>query len=212
VPRPQSDIDTRIVEAARKRFLLEGVDGASLRSIARDAGTNIGMVYYYFKTKDELFLAVIETAYSGLLVDFSAALASDLTAEQRLARLFERIARLDEREFEVIRLVMREALVSSARLSKLATRFEQGHIPLLLHTLQDGIQAGDFDAQLPLPALLVATVALGFLPQVAHRLVHQAGLPIAPLLPTREQTARVLGDVLLHGIAAGSRRRSQSEE
>jgi len=61
------------VEAAPSRFLLEGVDGASLRSIARDAGTSIGMVYYYFKTKDELFLAVIETAYRGLLVDFSAA-------------------------------------------------------------------------------------------------------------------------------------------
>ena len=88
MPRPQSDIDARIVEAARSRFLLEGVDGASLRSIARDAGTSIGMVYYYFKTKDELFLAVIETAYRGLLVDFSAALASDVTAEQRLARLF----------------------------------------------------------------------------------------------------------------------------
>jgi AcrR family transcriptional regulator len=207
VPRPASDIDTRIVEAARSRFLLEGVDGASLRSIARDAGTSIGMVYYYFKTKDELFLAVIETAYRGLMVDFSAALASDATPEQRLARLFQRIARLDEREFEVIRLVMREALVSSARLSKLAKRFEQGHIPLLLRTLQDGREAGRLDGELPLPALLVATVALGFLPQVAHRLVTQADLPIAPFLPTREQTAQLLGEVLLHGIAASSRRR-----
>jgi AcrR family transcriptional regulator len=206
MPRPQSDIDARIVEAARSRFLLEGVDGASLRSIARDAGTSIGMVYYYFKTKDELFLAVIETAYRGLLVGFSAALASDVPAEQRLARLFERIAQLDEREFEVIRLVMREALVSSTRLSKLAARFEQGHIPLLLRTLQDGIQAGDFDARLPLPALLVATVALGFLPQVAHRLVSQAALPIAALLPSREHTAHALGDVLLHGISGHSRR------
>jgi len=207
VPRPQSDIDARIVEAARSRFLHEGVDGASLRSIARDAGTSIGMVYYYFKTKDDLFLAVIETAYRGLMVDFSAALAGDVTPEQRLTRLFERIARLDEREFEVIRLVMREALVSSTRLGKVARRFEQGHIPLLLRTLQDGIQAGRFSTQVPLPALLVATVALGFLPQVAHRLVSQAGLPVASLLPSREQTASVLGDVLLHGIAAEPRPR-----
>jgi len=206
VPRPQSDIDARIIEAARTRFLLEGVDGASLRSIARDAGTSIGMVYYYFKTKDELFLAVIETAYRGLLVDFAAALASDATAERRLARLFERVAQLDEREFEVVRLVMREALVSSARLSKIARRFEQGHIPLLLRTLQDGIQADEFDAHVPLPALLVATLSLGFLPQVAHRLVSQAGLPIAALLPTREETAHVLWDVLLHGIARSPRK------
>ena len=67
MPRPPSDIAARIVEAARDRFLLQGVDGASLRSIAADAGTNIGMVYYYFKTKDDLFLAVIEEAYAQLL-------------------------------------------------------------------------------------------------------------------------------------------------
>jgi AcrR family transcriptional regulator len=36
----------------------DGVDGASLREIAREAGTNIGMVVYYFATKDDLFLAV----------------------------------------------------------------------------------------------------------------------------------------------------------
>jgi AcrR family transcriptional regulator len=43
--RPASDIAPRIVHAARERFLFEGVDGASLRNIAKDAGTNIGMVY-----------------------------------------------------------------------------------------------------------------------------------------------------------------------
>src|SRR4029077_6434218 len=55
--RPRSDIQPRIVRAARERFLAEGVDGASLRTIASDAGTNVGMVFYYFPTKDDLFLA-----------------------------------------------------------------------------------------------------------------------------------------------------------
>ena len=35
--RPRSDIQPRIVEAARYRFLRAGVDGASLREIAKDA-------------------------------------------------------------------------------------------------------------------------------------------------------------------------------
>ena len=58
--RPRSDIQKRIVLAARTRFLADGVDGASLRHIARAARTSIGMVYYYFPTKDDLFLAVVE--------------------------------------------------------------------------------------------------------------------------------------------------------
>ena len=41
--RPQSGLDRRIVEKARARFLLEGVDGASLRQIAKDAETAAAM-------------------------------------------------------------------------------------------------------------------------------------------------------------------------
>src|SRR6476661_1177683 len=111
------------------------------------------------------------------------------------------MARLDEREFEVLRLIMREALISSTRLSKLARRFQQGHIPLVLETLREGIANGKIDANLPLPLLLVSAIALGMLPQVAHRLVSAAKLPVAPLLPSREQTAKLAAQVLLHGIA-----------
>ena len=58
--RPRSDKDQRIVHAARARFLAEGVDGASLREIAKDAGTNVGMVFYYFPTKDDLLFAILD--------------------------------------------------------------------------------------------------------------------------------------------------------
>src|SRR6185295_5828153 len=67
--RPPTDIRQRILGAARARFLAEGVDGASLREIARDAKTTIGMVSYYFPAKDDLFLAVVEEVYAVLLGD-----------------------------------------------------------------------------------------------------------------------------------------------
>ena len=39
--RPRSDIEPRIVHAARERFLHEGVDGASLRTIASNARRSV---------------------------------------------------------------------------------------------------------------------------------------------------------------------------
>src|SRR5262245_34414577 len=96
--RPRSDISTRIVHAARARFLQSGVDGASLRHIARDARTNIGMIYYYFPSKDDLFLAVVEEVYVGLLKDLALALAPDAPVEERIGRLYLRIGRASERE------------------------------------------------------------------------------------------------------------------
>jgi TetR/AcrR family transcriptional regulator len=203
MPRPASDLRARITLAARKRFLLQGVDGATLRSIASDAGTSIGMVYYYFQTKDELFSAVVEQVYVGLLADLSLALGTDAPPERRLARLFERLARLDEREFDIVRLVMREALVSSERLQRVARQFAQGHAPMVLQALSEGVASGRFDARLHPTVLAAATASLALLPQVLHRLVTAAELPIAAFLPSREEAAHALTAVLLRGIAGG---------
>jgi AcrR family transcriptional regulator len=199
--RPASDIRARIIDAARDRFLSQGVDGAALRAIAKDARTSIGMVYYYFKSKDELFLAVVEDAYVEVLRGFEQALASDSLPEQRLARLYERMAQIDEREFKVVRLIMREALISSARLTRVAERFQQGHVPIVLQTLAQGVASGRFDPRLSPPVLVAATLSLGVLPQVLHRLLTHTSLPVAAMLPTREDTARTMAEVLLHGIA-----------
>ena len=210
MPRPPSDIKGRITAAARERYLREGVDGASLRSIAEDAGTSIGMVYYYFKTKDELFFAVIEDVYQDLLRDILAALDPAIAPEQRVLKLYERLAAMDAREFAVVRLMLREALISSERLIRIARRFEQGHIPQLLATLLEGVQGGRFDPSTHFAALGIATIALGVLPQIMHRLVSDAGLPIAGLLPDRAASAHALFRVLLFGIAGPELRAEQA--
>jgi AcrR family transcriptional regulator len=201
VPRPPSDISHRIVEAARERFLREGVDGAALRRIADDAGTNIGMVYYYFKTKDELFLAVVEDVYQSLLADMVTALQPDVPCEQRLLRLYQRIAGLSDREFDVLRLILREALVSSARLTRIAQRFAQGHVPLVVQTLAEGLQQRRFDPAVDPLVMAAATASLAVLPQLVHRLLTAADVPIAAHLPDRAGAANALHHCLLFGIA-----------
>jgi AcrR family transcriptional regulator len=201
VPRPPSDISHRIVEAARGRFLREGVDGASLRRIADDAGTSIGMVYYYYKTKDDLFLAVVDDVYQKLLADLVTALAPDVPCEQRLLRVYQRIAALSDREFEVLRLILREALISSARLTSIAQRFQEGHMPVVLQTLAEGMREGRFDARGQPAVMAAATAALGVLPQIVLRLVSEAKLQFAAALPDRPEAARALFHTLLFGIA-----------
>jgi AcrR family transcriptional regulator len=127
--RPRSDIQKRVIHAARTRFLAEGVDGASLRRIARAARTSIGMVYYYFPTKDDLFLAVVEDVYVVFLADLVLALEPSLPVEERILRLYRRIGAVTENERLILRLVLREALVSSARLDRIVERFQRGHHP-----------------------------------------------------------------------------------
>lgn len=197
MPRPKSDIDVRILHAARERFLKQGVDGAPLRAIAKDAGTSIGMVYYYFPTKDDLFLAVVEEVYERVLGDFSAALAIDVPVVERIRRLYQRIGRLDAEELMVLRLVVREALVSSSRLERIIERFQRGHIPLVLRTVADGIADGTLDDQRHPLLLLAAVISLGTMPQFAARLLSSR-LPLGRA-PEGAELADQLVQLLLTG-------------
>lgn len=200
MPRPRSDIAPRLVAAATERFGREGVDGASLRAIARDAGTNVGMLYYYFPTKDDLFLAVVEDVYAGLLADLERALAPEQTPHARLQGLYRRIGALTEAEFAVLRIVIREALVSSQRLSRLVERFSRGHVPLVLATVRDGVRSGTLTDDVPFSALVLCIASLAGVPQLVKRVLQHEAPPLAELLPEADALADIALHVLLHGV------------
>ncbi len=59
--RPREDNAKRrqVLDGARKVFLADGFDGASMNEIARIAGVSKGTLYVYFDSKEELFAALI---------------------------------------------------------------------------------------------------------------------------------------------------------
>lgn len=200
--RPRSDIRPRIIEAARERFLNDGVDGASLRGIAGDAGTSIGMIYYYFPTKDDLFLGVVEDVYEGLLADLTVALAPDAPADVRIRRLHQRAGAMSDVEFMTIRIVIREALISSSRLSSLMQRMARGHLPLLFQLVDDGWNEGVLDRRYPLPLHLATIGVLGIFPHLIRRLISDAAPHVAEHVPEGADLASMLSDIALRGIGA----------
>ncbi len=55
-----TDKRERLVESATKLFHQAGFKDTSIADIAEDSGVPLGNVYYYFKTKEDLAIAVIE--------------------------------------------------------------------------------------------------------------------------------------------------------
>lgn len=196
--RPKSDIDLRIVHAARAAFLSEGVDGASLRTIAKAARTSVGMVSYYFPTKDDLFLAVVEEVYAELLRELDAILAHPTSLAKRLEEMSVRIGRMTDHELEVVRIVVREALLSQQRLRSVFERFKRGHIPMLVGAIGQAVMTGEIDASIPMPVLIAATLGVMGFPQVMLRAVG-GELPFP--LPTPEETAAAAARLLFRGAA-----------
>ena len=68
-PRHHNSAETReaILEAAEHIFGDEGLEGARTDAIATAAGVNKALLYYYFRSKEGLYRAVLE----GYLADFN---------------------------------------------------------------------------------------------------------------------------------------------
>src|SRR5438552_7001070 len=56
----------RILEAATEEFARYGLGGARVERIAKRAAANKRMLYYYFRDKDNLFLAALEGRYAHI--------------------------------------------------------------------------------------------------------------------------------------------------
>ena len=69
---PESTL-MRIHQAARKEFRERGFHGASLRSIVKSLGMTTGAFYGYYKSKEDLFAALVEDHYRYLLDRFRQA-------------------------------------------------------------------------------------------------------------------------------------------
>jgi AcrR family transcriptional regulator len=221
VARPKSDIQERILDAAHRRFLAEGVDAASLRNIAKDAETSIGMVYYYYTTKDELFLAVVEETYQLLLADLEEVFQNHSSFRERLTGLYERVGRFSTHELEVIELIIRESFTSNERRYSLIQRFKRGHLPLLWNAVIDGRKTGELEASIHPIVSMVCSLAIGTIPLMMLRNVNrqcdpseQEGRPLCDwqesacafleTLPKKEALPQILCDVAIRALGASS--------
>ncbi|MCT4662224.1 MAG: TetR/AcrR family transcriptional regulator [Tissierellales bacterium] len=56
-------VHDNIVENAKKEFLANGYEHASMRKIAKDSQITVGNIYRYFDNKEALFKYIVEPAY-----------------------------------------------------------------------------------------------------------------------------------------------------
>lgn len=59
-PEVASEVWQRILDAAAEAFMADGFANATIDDIAREVGATKGLVYYHFRSKFDIFLAVYE--------------------------------------------------------------------------------------------------------------------------------------------------------
>lgn len=133
-----------IIDVATKEFSEKGLDGARIDEIAEKTRTSKRMIYYYFESKDGLYLAVLEHAYRRIR---SVEHDLDLDAKPPLEALAD-LVRFDFdyhlQNVDFIRLVMVENIHMGRHIAKLPglRAVNQPTILMLRHIIDRGVRAG----------------------------------------------------------------------
>jgi len=77
----------RILDAATTEFSAHGLSGARVDAIAERAKANKRLIYHYFNSKDDLFLAVLERTYEEIRGFEHALGLTDAEPEEAMRRL-----------------------------------------------------------------------------------------------------------------------------
>ena len=84
----------RLLAAAEKTFARDGFEAARLEDIASLAGYTRGAFYANFKSKEDIFFALLEEWVGRRIAEVSAVLARENTAEKRLRALRQHYAQI----------------------------------------------------------------------------------------------------------------------
>jgi TetR/AcrR family transcriptional regulator len=174
-----------ILHAAMREFAANGIAGARTEAIARAAGVNKALLYYYFKNKQTLYGAVLDDVFGGLKRSIDAALDRDLPPRDKLlayvAAHFDYISRSRMTPQVVMREMMRDG--RSPQIQHIAQAYLAPIFARVAQVLREGIAAGDFRPVDPVQFIpsMVALVVFYFTTSPVMRVVSG----IDPLEPRR---------------------------
>jgi TetR/AcrR family transcriptional regulator len=82
--------ELKIKEAAKRVFMAKGFDGCSTREIAKEAGMNVALVNYYFRSKGQLFQLIFKAALEDFMLSMVDVFSTDLSLESKMRIFIER--------------------------------------------------------------------------------------------------------------------------
>jgi AcrR family transcriptional regulator len=191
-PRESRGIETRqrIVEAAWGVIAERGLAGLTTRHVARAAGISHGMCHYYFESKDDMVLAVVDQARRYWIDPLEAFLDGPTSPADTLDAVIRWMAEPATREVMRVHLQLMAHSEYDERLRERMSleyaRWHRGYVRLFEALIADGAMS-DVDAE---------TLGIGFA-TLADGLVDQQSLD--PSLQPEGVMRAFLGPFLLDG-------------
>ena len=192
-----------ILQTALEEFSHEGVAGARTEAIARAAGVNKALLYYYFKDKETLYGAALESVFRELYASLHAQLTQPGDAVTRVLGYagahFDFVASHPAIPPLMQREMMRSGRKPSPHLTRVFRKHARPVYEALASCLVEGMRAGHIRSTDPAHTItsMLGSVVFYFISAPGMRIVTGQD----PLTPPRLAARRVaMFDYIAHAI------------
>lgn len=162
------EVRARLLKTAATHFAATGFDGTSVDAVSVAAGYAKGTLYNYFRSKEELFGAVIEEGARRAVARSGAAAAGGRSTRARLralARADLAVLRDDE---PFTKVLVREAMSFQPQTYALVARHLAPFVEVVEEILNAGVAAGELRPSRPVGELALLWVGMLALCYVQH--------------------------------------------
>ncbi|HSC73190.1 MAG TPA: TetR/AcrR family transcriptional regulator [Gaiellaceae bacterium] len=140
----QEDKRRLILDAAVRVFARKGYHASRVGDIAEEAGVAHGLLYHYFRSKEELLETIFRETWRDVLDAVRAVEETDETARERLAGVAKILLRAWRRDPDLVRVLVRE-VTRSTTLQRRVDEIDQA-FAAVQRIIADGQQDGEFRA------------------------------------------------------------------
>jgi AcrR family transcriptional regulator len=154
----------RILAAAKKEFAKSGLGGARVDDIAKRAVANKRMIYHYFGSKEDLFQAVLEEAYTDIRTAEQKLELDQTPPRDALVKLVRFTWEYYLKNPEFITLVNSENLHRAKHLKKseVITVVSRRFVSMVKSLLDRGVADGIFRTGIDPTQLNITIAAIGY--------------------------------------------------
>ncbi len=131
----------KILETAARSFAKRGFEGTRIDALAKEAGVNKATLYYHFKSKQEIFEAVLARNFLALQKEIDDKLFSCATPEEKIAGFVDVMFARERRD---VLLIIREIIDGGDNLSEEIIMLISAIKARLHEILKDGKRQGVF--------------------------------------------------------------------
>lgn len=148
----RSNVDSRkedkrdfILTKATNLFRRYGLEKISMNDIAKECGMGKSSLYYYFKSKNEVFADVISNDINVAVENIRLSVNKETNPKDKLKTyIVVRMNELKERALKYT-TISEEYMKNYAFISKIRDDFKENEISIIQQILEEGVQDGIFN-------------------------------------------------------------------